>query len=185
MFVRVMVAAVVGVGAALCAVSSPPVTAAPAVPVARPAAPQRPVAGVIEPVPGQPDAVPAAALMSQVVTRTNQLRHTRGCGQLDVDHDLIDASVRQSYYMASTRRFGHRGPGGSTFVTRARAAGYDRPAGENIAWGYDTADDVVEAWMASPRHRANMLNCAARSIGTGVVYALDGTPYYTEVFGWI
>jgi uncharacterized protein YkwD len=143
-----------------------------------------PVAGVIEPVPGRPEAIPAAALMSQVVTGTNQQRHAHGCGRLDVDHDLVDASVRQSYFMASTRRFGHRGPGGSTFVTRAHSAGYAQPAGENIAWGYHTAEEVVGAWMASPRHRANMLNCAARSIGTGVVYALDGTPYYTEVMGW-
>ena len=181
MVVRAMVvAAIAGVGAlGLCA---PPGAA---VPAARQAAPQIPVAGVVEPVPGQPDAVPAAELMSQVVTRTNQVRHDHGCGQLDVDHDLIDASVRQSYYMASTRRFGHRGRGGSTFVARARAEGYEQPAGENIAWGYDTADEVVGAWMASPRHRANMLNCRARSIGTGVVYALDGTPYYTELFGWI
>jgi uncharacterized protein YkwD len=104
--------------------------------------------------------------MSQVVTRTNQLRHTHGCGQLDVDHDLIDASVRQSYYMASTRRFGHRGPGGSTFVTRARSAGYAQPPGENIAWGYDTADRGRRRVDGEPRHRANMLNCAARSIGT-------------------
>jgi uncharacterized protein YkwD len=162
-----------------------PAAAAPPVPAASRVAMQIPVAGVIEPVPGRPEAVPAAALMSQVVTRTNQLRHAHGCGQLDVDRGLIDASVRQSYFMASTRRFGHRGPGGSTFVARARAAGYAQPAGENIAWGYDTAADVVGAWMASPRHRANMLNCQARSIGTGVVYAMDGAPYYTEVFGWV
>jgi uncharacterized protein YkwD len=176
MFVRVTVVAVaLGLGAVM--------PAAPASAASR-VAPQIPVAGVIEPVPGRPQAVPAAELMSQVVTRTNQLRHAHGCGQLDVDHDLIDASVRQSYYMASTRRFGHRGPGGSTFVARARAAGYAQPAGENIAWGYRTADEVVGAWMANRGHRANMLNCRARSIGTGVVYALNGTPYYTEVFGW-
>ena len=179
MFVRAMVVAL----AVSLGVVAPPAAAAP-VPAPR-VAPQIPVAGVIQPVPGRPGAVPAATLMSQVVTRTNQLRHTHGCGQLNVDHDLIDASVRQSYYMASTRRFGHRGPGGSTFVTRARSAGYALPAGENIAWGYETADEVVGAWMASPRHRANMLNCGARSIGTGVVYALDGIPYYTEVLGGI
>jgi uncharacterized protein YkwD len=185
MFARTMVVALaVSLGVVAPTGAATPVAAAPRV-AATGVAPQVPVAGVIEPVPGRPDAVPAAALMSQVVTRTNQLRHAHGCGQLGVDHDLIDASVRQSYYMASTRRFGHRGPGGSTFVTRARAAGYAQPAGENIAWGYGTAAQVVGAWMASPQHRANMLNCAARSIGTGVVYALDGTPYYTEVFGWI
>jgi uncharacterized protein YkwD len=173
---------IVAVALSLSAVA--PVAAAAPAPAVPRVAPQIPVAGVIQPVPGRPDAVPAAELMSQVVTRTNRLRHAHGCGQLDVDHDLIDASVRQSYYMASTRRFGHRGPGGSTFVARARAAGYAQPASENIAWGYRTADEVVGAWMASPGHRANMLNCRARSIGTGVVYALNGTPYYTEVFGW-
>lgn len=148
------------------------------------AMPQIPVAGVVEPVPGHPDAVPAARLMSEVVTRTNQIRHRYGCGQLAVDHALIDASVQQSYYMATSHRFGHIGRGGSTFLARAHAAGYARPAGENIAWGYGTSAAVVAAWLASPRHRANMLNCGARSIGTGVVYADDGTPYYTELFGW-
>jgi uncharacterized protein YkwD len=180
MFVR---GTVVAVALSLGAVA--PAAAASRVQAASRVAPRMPVAGVIEPVPGRPDAVPAAALMSQVVTRTNQLRHAHGCGELDVNQDLTDASLRQSFYMASTQRFGHRGPGGSTFVARARAAGYAEPAGENIAWGYQTADEVVSAWMASPRHRANMLNCGARSIGTGVVYALNGTPYYTEVFGWI
>jgi uncharacterized protein YkwD len=161
--------------AALCLVAATPADAVP---------PQIPVAGIVEPVPGHPEAVPAARLMSEVVTKTNQLRHRFGCGQLAVDHDLIDASVRQSYFMAATGRFSHIGNGGSTFVARARAAGYERPSGENIAWGFGTSDEVVQAWMASPGHRANILNCRARSIGTGVVYAIDGTPYFTEVFGW-
>jgi uncharacterized protein YkwD len=148
------------------------------------AGPQVPVAGRVEPVAGFPAAVPAAVLMSEVVTRTNQLRNAAGCGQLAVDHSLIAASVEQSYYMAATGTFSHYGPARSTFVARARAAGYRAPAGENIAWGYPTADAVMAAWMASPRHRANILNCGAKSIGTGVVYALNGLPYYTEVFGW-
>src|SRR5919202_887011 len=78
-----------------------PASAAGSRTAARRAAPQIPVAGVIEPVPGRPDAVPAAALMSQVVTRTNQLRHAYGCGRLAVVHHLIEASVRQSYYLAA------------------------------------------------------------------------------------
>jgi uncharacterized protein YkwD len=147
-------------------------------------APDVPVAGVVEAVPGYADAVPAATLMSEVVTQTNQLRHAAGCRQLAVDHELIDASVDQSYYMAATGSFSHIGRGGSTFVARAHAEGYAQPSGENIAWGYDTADEVMAAWMASPHHRANILNCTAKSIGSGVVYALDGTPYYTQVFGW-
>jgi uncharacterized protein YkwD len=163
-------------------VVAPPPPAAAARPL-RVGTPQIPVAGVVEPVAGHPEAVPAATLMSQVVTRTNQERHRAGCSQLAVDHDLIAASVNQSYYMARTGRFTHRGGDGSTFVARARAAGYESPSGENIAWGYRTAEEVMAAWMASPGHRANILNCAARSIGTGVVYAVNGLPYYTEVFG--
>jgi uncharacterized protein YkwD len=122
--------------------------------------------------------------MSLIVTQTNQRRHAAGCGQVAVDHELVVASERQSDYMAVTGNFSHIGRGGSTFVARARAAGYAEPSGENIAWGYETATDVMDAWMASPGHRRNILNCAARSIGTGVRYAADGTPYYTQVFGW-
>ena len=59
-----------------------------------------------------------------------------------------------------------------------------RRAGENIAWGYRSASEVVDAWMDSPGHRANILNCGAKSIGAGVAWAKDGTPYYTQVFGW-
>jgi len=127
--------------------------------------------------------VRAAGLMSQVVTITNQQRNAHGCEPLTVDQSLVVASERQSWYMAATRDFGHIGWGGSTFEARARVAGYPEPAAENIAWGYRTAREVVAAWMASPAHRANILDCTTRSIGTGVTYAADGTPYYAEVFG--
>jgi uncharacterized protein YkwD len=130
------------------------------------------------------DAVAPATLMSQVVTRTNQLRNAHGCGQLSVDRELTVASVRQSLYMARTGRFSHVWRDGTTFVARSHAAGYEQPSGENIAWGYQTADEVLSAWMASPSHRENILNCNAHSIGTGVVYAQTGVPYYTQVFGY-
>jgi len=135
-------------------------------------------------LPALTEPVPIARLMSQVVTKTNQVRDANGCDQLDVDQELIVASERQSGYMAQTHRFSHIGWGGSTFVTRARMAGYRQPAGENIAWGYSTAEQVMDAWMASPSHRTNILNCDTKSIGTGVSYSENGTPYYTQVFGW-
>ncbi|MGK5679468.1 CAP domain-containing protein [Actinoplanes sp. URMC 104] len=140
------------------------------------------------PVPPKPAAATAVAprvLMSQVVTMTNRQRWVNGCRRLlIVDHDLTVASVRQSVYMARTGRFSHVWSDGTTFVRRSHLAGYAQPSGENIAWGYRTATEVIQAWMASPRHRANMLNCGAKSIGTGVVYAANGVPYYTQVFGW-
>jgi uncharacterized protein YkwD len=143
-------------------------------------------AGAVVPVPAAPpSAVAPRVLMSQVVTMTNQQRWANGCRRLlAVDRGLTVASVRQSFYMARTGRFSHVWSDGTTFVRRSHLAGYEQPAGENIAWGYRTATEVIEAWMASPRHRANMLNCGAHSIGTGVVYAANGVPYYTQVFGW-
>ena len=133
-----------------------------------------------EPVPP----TPPDTLMSQVVTMTNQQRAANGCGQLAVDPELTVASERQSLYMARTGLFTHVWRDGTTFVTRAHAAGYRQPSGENIAWGYPSAAEVMTAWMASPHHRENILNCGARSIGTGVVYGANGIPYYTEVLGW-
>jgi uncharacterized protein YkwD len=126
---------------------------------------------------------PAQQLMTALIMQTNQIRATAGCGPVAVDEQLVAASLQQSAYMAATGTFGHLGRGGSTFVARARAAGYASPAGENIAWGYTTAAEVMDAWMASPPHRANILNCSARSIGTGVQFTDAGTPFYTQVFG--
>jgi uncharacterized protein YkwD len=129
-------------------------------------------------------AITPAVLMSQVVTMTNQRRLSNGCGELAVDRELTIASIRQSLYMARTGFFSHVWMDGTTFVARSHAAGYAQPSGENIGWGYQTATDVMDAWMASPSHRENILNCDAHSIGTGVAYGVNGLPYYTEVFGW-
>jgi uncharacterized protein YkwD len=126
----------------------------------------------------------ARAVMVQVVRLTNDERRQAGCPALAVDGQLVTASLRQSNYMARTRLFSHVWRDGSTFVDRSEAAGYQQPAGENIAWGYRTAPDVVNAWMGSPGHRKNILNCKAKSFGAGVAFAADGTPYYTQVFGW-
>ncbi|BCJ43140.1 hypothetical protein GCM10010168_01180 [Actinoplanes ianthinogenes] len=131
-----------------------------------------------------PEKARARTLMHQVIRLTNRERARNGCPRLGVDHELILASVAQSYYMARTRLFSHVWRDGSTFAMRAERAGYRAPAGENIAWGYPTAREVMDAWMASPGHRANILNCGAKSIGAAIVYAADGTPYYTQVFGW-
>ena len=99
------------------------------------------------------------ALASTVVIQTNAYRSEAGCEPLAVDPMLVEASARQSGYLAAGGRFGHEGPGGSTYRTRARAAGYTDPVGENLAWGHPTATAVMDAWMASPPHRANILDC--------------------------
>ena len=85
--------------------------------------------------------------------------------------------------MVKRNYFSHTSPDGTTFVTRAKAAGYTSPIGENIAWGYRTPEAVMTAWMNSPGHRANILNCKAKAVGVGLARKADGTPYWTQVFG--
>ncbi len=131
-----------------------------------------------------PEKARARTLMHQIIRLTNGERKTAGCPRLGVDHELIEAAAAQSYYMARTRLFSHVWRDGSTFAIRAQRAGYRAPAGENIAWGYPTAAEVMKAWMASPGHRDNILNCGAKSMGAAIAYASDGTPYYTQEFGW-
>jgi uncharacterized protein YkwD len=175
------------------AVTTAPPQATPAPPKPAPPkpAPPKPVAPVGKAAPTatttptlSPVQIRARAVMVQVVRLTNDERKDAGCPALAVDGQLVTASLRQSNYMARTRLFSHVWRDGSTFVDRSEAAGYQQPAGENIAWGYRTAPEVMNAWMASPGHRKNILNCKAKSFGAGVAFAADGTPYYTQVFGW-
>ena len=123
------------------------------------------------------------AMESRAVTLTNQARVANGCAAVRVSGRLTTAARAHSIDMAKYGYFSHTGRDGSTFVTRAQKAGYANPVGENIAWGYRTADETVTGWLNSPGHRANILNCAATTVGVGVARRGDGTPYWTQVFG--
>ena len=133
--------------------------------------------------PAEAAVVSTSTLQSQVVSLSNQQRVKAGCRALTVNANLLWAARGHSKYMATTGRFSHTGARNSTFVTRVRAAGYTAPRSENIAWGYRSAAEVVNAWMRSPGHRANLLDCGARTFAVGVVYSANGTPYYTQEFG--
>jgi uncharacterized protein YkwD len=120
---------------------------------------------------------------SQVVVLTNQQRTAHGCKALRVDSRLVAAARAHSTDMVTHNFFSHTGSDGSTFVTRAARAGYAYASAENIAWGWRTAQIVVDQWMNSPGHRANILNCANVAVGVGLVTKADGTPYWTQDFG--
>lgn len=130
-------------------------------------------------------AVPAAytRMQNEVIKLTNQQRAKYGCRALQYDSRLARAAILHSREMAQYGYFSHRGRNGSTFVTRARSAGYRYAMSENIAWGYPTAREVVIAWMRSPGHKRNIINCSAKRIGVGVAYHRTGFPYWTQEFG--
>jgi uncharacterized protein YkwD len=119
----------------------------------------------------------------------NRERTTRGVRALRRNARLDLASARHARAMAARNFFEH-----GNFVGRIRSANYLRGArgwrlGENIAWGsgsLGTPEEIVDAWMHSPGHRANMLNRSFREIGIGIARGTpnrsydDGATYATD-----
>lgn len=128
--------------------------------------------------------VESGSLESEVVTLTNTYRVANGCGAMRIDTRLVAAARAHSTDMVTKDFFSHTGSNGSTFVQREVGAGYSTGASaENIAWGYQSPKEVVDGWIASPGHKANILNCGSVAVGVGLAYKADGTPYWTQDFG--
>lgn len=142
------------------------------------------------------DSTPTAAaagdppsLARSVVDLANQERLKAGLNPLVWNDQLAAAATDYAREMAAKGFFAHNAPDGSTPVSRAQRAGY--PAygwgglyvGENLARGYNTAENVTQAWMNSPDHRANVLLPKYREIGIGLAVAPDGTKYWAQEFG--
>ena len=110
------------------------------------------------------------AFEAQVVELTNQERVKHGLEPLAIDYELSKVTREKSRDMAVNRYFSHDSPVyGSPFdMMRAYGISY-RTAGENIAKGQRTPAEVVNAWMNSPGHRANILNPNFTHIGVGYV----------------
>lgn len=105
----------------------------------------------------------------RVVELVNAERAANGLAPMSINDTLGSAAQGYADYMAEANFFAHRGPDGSTLVTRAEAAGYRAWSflGENLAAGQPTPERVVSAWMKSPTHRANVLSPEAVEIGIG------------------
>lgn len=126
-------------------------------------------------------------LKANVLKLTNAERAKAGCPALKFDAALAKAAQRHSADMAGHDFVGHVGSNGSTMVTRARAAGYTgwSSLAENVAAGQKTAAAVVNSWMRSPGHRANILNCSLEHLGVGYVKKPGSQyrTYWTQDFG--
>lgn len=120
----------------------------------------------------------------RVTALINEERKKAGCGTVRTDERIRKAGRAHSADMAKNNYFSHTGLDGSNFVDRLERAGYPRSgaAGENIAYGYATAEAVVKGWMNSDGHRRNILNCSAKATGVGLAYR-GSTPYWTQLFG--
>ncbi|MBT2410555.1 CAP domain-containing protein [Streptomyces sp. ISL-12] len=120
---------------------------------------------------------------ARVLALVNEERTAAGCSPLTENARLTRAADDYSDVMAASGVMSHTGPDGSTMASRVEAAGYQWAAlGENIARGQADAEAVMDAWMNSSGHRANILNCDFEEIGIGV-HAGDGGPWWTQDFG--
>ncbi|WP_225827490.1 sigma-70 family RNA polymerase sigma factor [Streptomyces naphthomycinicus] len=131
-----------------------------------------------------PQAQPApTGTVAQVVDLVNKERAAAGCGPVTEDPQLERAAQGLSDDMAARGFFDHTDPDGNGPGERITAAGYRWSTyGENIARGQQTPQAVMDSWMNSPGHRANILNCSFKNIGVGV-HNGSGGPWWTQDFG--
>jgi uncharacterized protein YkwD len=117
----------------------------------------------------------------------NAERRARGESTLVWDAELTRMARLHSESMAQQNFFDHTNPQGQNMTMRASASGVCgwRAIAENIAYnsGYDDpAGFAVERWVASPKHRANLLREGFTHSGVGVARAADGRVFFTQVF---
>ncbi len=105
-----------------------------------------------------------------IITLTNKERNAGGLSTLVNNPKLASAALAKANDMLEKGYWDHFGPNGETPWQFIRASGYVYVyAGENLAKGFRTSEGVVEAWMASPTHRDNIMSRNYRDIGIAVV----------------
>ncbi|WP_323186552.1 CAP domain-containing protein [Streptomyces sp. NBC_00878] len=120
---------------------------------------------------------------AEVLSLVNEERAKAGCSPVTASNSLAALAEAFSEDMAARGFFDHTDPSGASPWDRAEKAGVTNLGGENIARGQADAAAVMEAWMNSPGHRANILNCDFKTLGVGAHFA-SGGPWWTQDFGY-
>lgn len=131
--------------------------------------------------PASPDMEKAAE--AEVLKLVNKERKRAGCKAVTRDNELTGLAEDLSEDMAKRDFFSHVTPDGHNPWTRAERHHISGLGGENIARGQADADSVMDTWMDSPGHKANILNCEYRTLGVGAHFA-EGGPWWTQDFGF-
>ena len=135
--------------------------------------------------PGQKINIPTkdssvSAYEAEVVRLVNDVRRENGLSPLTQDWQLSRVARYKSQDMKDKGYFSHTSPTYGTPFQMMKSFGINyKTAGENIAKGYTTPQSVVNGWMNSPGHRANILNPSFTHIGVG--YVQSGN-YWTQMF---
>ncbi|MBQ9107045.1 MAG: SafA/ExsA family spore coat assembly protein [Clostridia bacterium] len=137
--------------------------------------------------PGQsiylPETDDITELENEVINSVNRLRVKSGLSPLKQNLTLCKAARAKSTDMIESDYFAHQSPTlGSPFTMMQSFGIVFSAAGENIAHGQTGADEVMEDWMNSPGHKANIMSDIYNQIGVGVAKADNGTYYFTQLF---
>ncbi|WP_411675950.1 CAP domain-containing protein [Caproicibacter sp.] len=124
-----------------------------------------------------------ADFQNQVLQLVNKERTSRGLNALSMDSALNKTATLKSQDMAKLGYFDHTSPTyGSPFDMMKQFGISYRTAGENIAMGQTSPTQVMNGWMNSEGHRANILNSSFTKIGIGVAQNSSGRYYWTQQF---
>ena len=122
-----------------------------------------------------------ASLRSEALRAYNMVNEEReraGLGALVWDSNLESTSDVRA--RECEQSFSHTRPDGNPWYT----VNSEIMAGENLAYGYETAGEVLRGWMDSPTHRENILYPTFTKIAISVYVADDGTYYWSQEFGY-
>lgn len=121
------------------------------------------------------------AFVKQVVDLVNEERAKEGLSPLTIDTKVQAAALVRA--KECEQLFSHTRPDGSSFTTALKEQNVSyRSAGENIAWGQRSPKEVMNAWMNSSGHRANIMNPDFTTIGVGYYENAAGTGYWCQLF---
>jgi uncharacterized YkwD family protein/spore coat assembly protein SafA len=130
-----------------------------------------------------PDADPLSQHEQAVVDLVNKERASKGLQKLTAHTALSKVARTKSQDMIDNKYFSHTSPVyGSPFNMMESFGLRFSAAGENIAYGQKTAQEVMNGWMNSPGHRANILSPSFTHIGVGAAKISNGTLYWTQMF---
>jgi len=134
----------------------------------------RPVVARVAPVPVTPSVAPTYE--SRVLAATNVERVRAGLRPLAASGCAAGYAERWASRLAVLGALSHQSM--STLLTGCAARG----VGENVAFGQVTPEQMVAMWMASPGHRANLLNASFTHLGVGALTQSSGRTYGVQVF---
>jgi uncharacterized protein YkwD len=129
---------------------------------------------------------PPAPLFNELNTKLLELHNNQrknGAGVLSLEKRLIEAAQKHADWMSSTQKMSHTGIQGSSHLDRISREGYKSfGSGENIAMGYNDENAVMNGWMNSSGHRANILNKGWREAGFGETTDGSNRRWWCAVF---